>query len=186
MTPEPTPERTSERTSEQRLDRLWSIHEIRQLAYRYAHAFAVRDRELMLSLWADTETPVTLPAIDGHRLRTDVDRWFAGLGTVLLHVTNHVIDFHSDDAATGEVHCLGQIDLGHQFVDQTILYRDRYLRTPDGWRFASREHLLWFGQEREHHPLRQPPADWPYRQVGRGLLIDEPARARDDKERAPR
>ncbi len=117
---------------EQQLDRLWSVHEIRQLAYRYAHAFAVRDRDLMLSLWAESDPPAQLPAIDGHRLRADVDRWFAALGTVLLHVTNHVIEFDGDDAATGEVHCLGQIDLGHRFVDQTILYRDRYLRTRVG------------------------------------------------------
>jgi hypothetical protein len=165
-------------TPEQQLDRLWSVHEIRQLAYGYAHAFAVRDRELMLSLWADTEEPVRLPAIDGHRLRADVDAWFSAFGAVLLHVTNHVIDFDGEDAATGEVHCLGQIDLGHQFVDQTILYRDRYQRTPAGWRFASRAHLLWFGQERAQHPVRQPPADWPRRQIGRGLLIDEPERAR--------
>jgi hypothetical protein len=172
-------------TVEQRSDRLWSVHEIRQLAYRYAHAFAVRDRELMLSLWAPTDAPVRLPAIDGHRLRADVDRWFAGLGTVLLHVTNHVIEFQDDDAATGEVHCLGQIDLGHRFVDQTILYRDHYLRTPSGWRFASRSHLLWFGQERDRHPLQQPPARWPRRQAGRGVLIDEPGLARDDLDPGP-
>lgn len=173
----------TELTAEQKLDRLWSIHEIQQLPCRYAHAFAVRDRALMLSLWADTEEPVGLPAIDGHRLRADVDSWFGAFGAVLLHVTNHVIDFRSDREATGEVHCMGQIDLGHQFVDQTILYRDRYLRTPQGWRFASREHLLWFGQERERHPMRQPPAHWPERQVGRGLLIDEPDRARDPHRR---
>lgn len=173
----------TEMTPERTLDRLWSIHEIRQLAYRYAHAFAVRDRALMLSLWADTDEPVALPAIDGHRLRADVDAWFEAFGAVLLHVTNHVIDFSSEQQATGEVHCMGQIDLGHQFVDQSILYRDVYLRTAEGWRFASREHLLWFGQERERHPMRQPPARWPKRQVGRGLLSDTPERARDPDRR---
>ena len=172
-------------TAERRLDRLWSVHEIRQLAFRYAHAFAVRDRELMLSLWAQTDVPARLPAIDGHRLRADIDGWFGVLGTVLLHVTNHVIEFDGDDAATGEVHCLGQIDLGYRFVDQTILYRDRYVRTPSGWRFQSRSHLLWFGQERDRHPLRQPPARWPRRQVGRGVLVDKPELARDDAVKGP-
>jgi hypothetical protein len=160
---------------QRQLGRLLAIHEIQQLAYRYAHAFAVRDRELMLSLWATTDEPIELPGLDGHRLRRDVDRWFETLGTVLLHVTNHVIAFEDGDHATGDVHCLGQIDLGHQFVDQTILYRDTYVRTADGWRFATRAHLLWFGQEREHHPLLQPPADWPRRQIGRGVLLDNPA-----------
>jgi hypothetical protein len=80
---------------------------------------------------------------------------------------------------------LGQIDLGHRFVDQTILYRDRYLRTPSGWRFATRSHLLWFGQERDRHPLHQAPARWPRRQAGRGVLVDEPALARDDLDEGP-
>jgi SnoaL-like domain len=156
-----------------RVERLWAIHEIQQLAYGYAHAFALRDRELMLSLWADTEAPVRLPALDGHRLRHDLDRWWQTLGTVLLHVTNHVIEFDDEASARGSVHCLGQIDLGHQFVDQTILYRDRYVRQDGRWLFATREHLLWFGQERERHPFRQPPARWPRRQVGRGVLADQ-------------
>ena len=151
------------------------MHEIQQLAYRYAHAFALRDRELMLSLWAQTESPVSLPALDIHRLRRDLDSWWDRLGTVLLHVTNHVIDLDDDDHGHGSVHCLGQIDLGHLFVDQTILYRDRYVRRNGSWLFASREHLLWFGQERERHPLRQPPARWPRRQVGRGVLLDDPS-----------
>ncbi len=153
-------------------ERLWAIHEIQQLAYRYAHAFAVRDRELMLSLWDETESPASLPSLDIHRLRSDLDRWWQRLGTVLLHVTNHVIEFDADDLAHGAVHCLGQIDLGQQFVDQTILYRDRYVSRKGRWVVSTREHLLWFGQERERHPFHQPPARWPRRQVGRGVLLD--------------
>jgi len=170
MTPHSAAESVS---ADGRVERLWAIHEIQQLAYRYAHAFALRDRELMLSLWADTDVPVKLPALDRHRLRADLDRWWETLGTVLLHVTNHVIEFDDDEHASGSVHCLGQIDLGHLFVDQTILYRDRYVRRDGHWLFATREHLLWFGQERDHHPFRQPPARWPRRQVGRGVLVDQ-------------
>lgn len=154
-------------------ERLWAVHQIQQLAYGYAHAFALRDRELMLSLWDETEAPVALPALDIHRLRRDLDRWWKALGTVLLHVTNHLIEFDDDQNARGSVHCLGQIDLGHQFVDQTILYRDRYNRRDGRWLFATREHLLWFGQEREHHPLRQPPARWPRRQIGVGVMLQK-------------
>lgn len=154
-------------------ERIWAVHEIRQLAYRYAHAFALRDREMMLSLWAETDQPVRLPSLDIHRLRRDLDRWWETLGTVLLHVTNHVIEFDGDDDAHGSVHCLGQVDLGHQFVDQTIMYRDAYVRRDGHWLFATREHLLWFGQERDRHPLRQPPARWPRRQIGLGVLLEQ-------------
>jgi hypothetical protein len=90
-------------------DRLWAVHQIQQLAFGYAHAFAVRDRELMLSLWEETEAPVGPPSLDIHRLRRDLERWSDTLGTVLLHVTNHLIDFDGEDNARGSVHCLGQI-----------------------------------------------------------------------------
>ncbi len=152
-------------------ERVWAVHEIEQLAFRYAHAFATRDRELMLSLWSETDSPAPLPALDIHRLRRDLDRWWASLGQVMLLVTNHVIDLgDGGDAASGAVYCLAQIDGGHLFIDQTIVYRDRYVRRGDGWRFAVREHLLWFGQARDRHPLHQPVANWPRRQVGTGVL----------------
>jgi SnoaL-like domain len=159
--------------TEPTLARLWAVHEIEQLAARYAHAFATHDRELMLSLWARTESPARLPAVDLHRISRDIDRWWESLGQVMLLITSHVIDLHDDDHASGAVYCLGQIDTGHQFVDQTIVYHDRYVRSDDHWRFATREHLLWFGQTRERHPLHQPAAHWPRRQVGTG--VNEPA-----------
>jgi hypothetical protein len=161
--------------TEPTLARLWAVHEIQQLAARYAHAFATQDRELMLSLWAPTEAPARLPAMDLHRVRRDIDRWWTSLGQVMLLITSHVIDLEDEDNASGTVYCLGQIDTGHQFVDQTIVYHDRYVHSEDHWRFATREHLLWFGQARDRHPLHQPAAHWPRRQVGAG--VDQPARA---------
>jgi SnoaL-like domain len=156
--------------TERTVARLWAVHEIEQLAARYAHAFATRDRGLMLSLWAETGSPAQLPTLDLHRLRREIDRWWESLGQVMLLVTSHVIELEDDDHAWGAVYCLAQIDTGHQFVDQTIVYRDRYVRSDDHWRFATREHLLWFGQPRERHPLHQPAAHWPRRQVGTGVF----------------
>jgi hypothetical protein len=40
-------------TSDDRIDQLRAIHEIRQLAYRYAYAADTRDWDLMYSLWVD-------------------------------------------------------------------------------------------------------------------------------------
>jgi hypothetical protein len=58
------------------------------------------------------------------------------------------------------------------FVDQTILYQDRYVRQGSRWLFAHRRHLLWFGQTREVNPFQQPPANWPHGTAGRGTLPD--------------
>src|SRR3954454_20694223 len=43
----------------------------RQLAYRYAYAFAARDVEALETLWADTDTPASAPEIDIHTVRHD-------------------------------------------------------------------------------------------------------------------
>jgi hypothetical protein len=145
--------------------------EIRQLAYRYAFAHDSRDAELLLSLWAETDEPLEYPYIDIHRVRRDTDHWFRKGPTTHI-VANHLIDFDSLDAAHGSVYCLAQVDFGDRFVDQTILYRDQYVRLDERWLFRERMHLLWFGQGRERHPYRQDDAHWPKSQVGRG---DAPA-----------
>lgn len=172
------------------LRRLLALEEIRRLAYAYAHAFAMRDRALMLSLWADTDTPARMPTIDGHRIRRDLERWWSELGVCLLQVTNHLIEIEDDEHGRGEVYCHGEIEVGGDWVDQAILYRDRYTRQDGRWLFSSREHRLFYGQARDRHPLRQPPANWPHGQIGCGDLtgseqggdraaVDGPGGARD-------
>lgn len=163
------------------LRQLWAVHEIQQLAYRYAHAFAVRDEALMRSLGGGAGAPQRMPVIDRHRIDRDLLRWWDALGPCLLHVTNHVVELIDDDHARGDVHCLGQVEDGGRWVDQAILYRDAYVREQERWLFATREHRLWYGQARERHPLEQPPARWPHGQVGRGDLEEELDRAAVDR-----
>ena len=154
-----------------RLEELWAVHEIRQLAYRYAYAQDARDHELLLSLWAETDVPVTIPDIDVHTVRREAERWFRK-GPTVHFVGNHVIDLEGPDSASGSVYCWAQLDLGAAFVDQSILYQDRYVRRDGRWRFLTRRHLLWFGQQRAENPIHQPPATWPAGYVGRGTLPD--------------
>jgi hypothetical protein len=173
---------------DRRLDRLWSAHEIGQLAYRYALAFDSRDVEALGSLWAETDTPANPPEIDVHSVRNDFDQWLYGLGPTVLAVCNHVIDFDDEDAdsAEGSVYCLAQIDMGDRFIDQSILYQDRYVRRDGRWLFLVRRHMLWFGQPRASHPFDQEPANWPASPVGRGTLPDELPSYQRFKESAPR
>jgi hypothetical protein len=160
-------------TLERRVDRLWAVHEIRQLAYSYAYGLDSRDLELMRSLWADTDTPVQLPDMDGHYVRSsEFDRWF-DLGPTILFVGNHRIIFEDDDHASGTVYCIVQMELDGAFVDQTILYQDRYVRQYGRWLFGSRRHLLWFGAVRDGNPFDQPPANWPEGVYGRGTLPED-------------
>jgi hypothetical protein len=146
--------------------------EIRRLALRYADAFLTRDAASMLSLWGPMDPPAEPPALDEHWARSLVGRW-QDLGTTMLHVTNHLIWFDDERHARGRVFCLAQLDRGDVFIDQTILYDDRYVRVDGSWRFRVRRHLLWFGAERSQHPMRQPAANWPESQSGSGTLEED-------------
>jgi hypothetical protein len=150
-------------------DRLWAVHEIRQLAYRYAFAQDSRDLELLLSLWAETAEPASPPVIDIHTVRSEAPRWFRK-GPTIHFIGNHLVDLGGPDEASGTVYCWAALDLGEQFVDQAILYQDRYVRRDGRWLFLDRRHLLWYGIERERNPFLQEPATWPRGYTGRGTL----------------
>ena len=146
--------------------------EIHRLALAYADAFLVRDDAAMLSLWAPTDPPAPPPALDWHWARSLVARW-QSLGTTMLHVTNHSVWFDDEHHARGRVFCLAQLDRDEGFIEQSIVYEDRYVDIGASWRFEVRRHLLWFGSRCPEHPMRQPPANWPASQIGRGTLPED-------------
>jgi hypothetical protein len=169
-------------TPEQKVERLYAVHQIRQLAFRYAYAHDSCDAALLESLWDETAKPLDPPAIDIHRVRTVHIPALATRGPSMLLVGNHIVDFEDDDNATGVVYCLVQFEVGADFVDQSVLYRDRYVRRGDDWVFVWRRHLLWHGTKRDRHPFEQPPANWPESAVGRGDAVWELRRPRADRD----
>ncbi|MCK9250746.1 MAG: nuclear transport factor 2 family protein [Solirubrobacteraceae bacterium] len=153
-----------------RVEQLWAIHEIQQLAYRYAYAFDSRDLEMLHALW-DRDAPVLpYPDITYTTVREDFDQWLYGLGVSVLNVGNHIIEIDDADHAHGTVYCRVEMELEGEFVDQSILYQDRYVRRDDRWLFHVRRHLLWYGAPRPANPLELPDANWPASPVGRGTL----------------
>jgi hypothetical protein len=127
----------------------------------------------LTALWLETADPLPYPYIDIHTVRGSFDMWLEGLGPTVLSVTNHLIDFQDDDAASGVGYCTAQIDMGEQYVEQAVLYQDDYARHGGAWRFRSRRHLLWFGEARPDNPFNLPPANWPASPVGRGVLPED-------------
>jgi hypothetical protein len=152
--------------------RLAAADEIRQLPYRYAYAADFRDVDLFRSLWAPARTPAQPPEIDIHTVEKLIEEW-PRRGPSILFVCNHLLEFQSDDRARGTVYCIVQGAFGERFIDQSILYQDRYVRLRGRWLFSTRRHLMWFGQERATHPLEQPPANWPEAYSGRGTLPED-------------
>jgi hypothetical protein len=164
--------------------RVAAMLDIQQLAYRYALGFDSRDLELLHSLWYEDVERVPYPDINIHTVREEFDQWLYGLGPSVLTVGNHVIDVVDADHATGSVYCLVQMEMGDSYVEQSILYQDRYVRHRGRWLFEVRRHLLWFGTASAENPFRQPPANWPANTFGRGTLPEDFATYRALRERA--
>jgi hypothetical protein len=152
--------------------RLAAVHEIRQLAYRYAYAVDFRDVAMYRGLWAPSDPPAEPPEIDVHAAEQMIKEW-PSRGPSILFVCNHLIDFDDDDHAHGSVYCLVQVGWGERFIDQSVMYQDRYVRDGGRWLFRTRRHLMWFGEDRSRHPFRMPSANWPASPTGRGSLPED-------------
>ena len=147
--------------------------EIRQLAYRYAWGLDSRDIDSVAELYAPE-------AESGQGTGTGAwrERFRGSMGAVgvtILFVGNHLIEFDGPDEASGVVYCRGYIETRDgphpgRFVEQAILYRDRYRRVEGAWKFVSRSHELWFGIETAERPLHQRAADWPLHHDGVGTV----------------
>ena len=74
------------------------------------------------------------------------------------------------DSAKGAVYCKGEIQVEDRWVEQAILYKDRYARRDGHWYFVRRVHLLWYGTDFGQNPLGLPPANWPENHSGKGTL----------------
>ena len=94
------------------LDRLWSVHEIRQLAYRFAQAHDSRDMAEMGRIFIDADAPLTFPEFNLANVRETLPEYFQIAGPTMLFVANHVIDLVDHDHATGSVYCLAKLDIG--------------------------------------------------------------------------
>jgi hypothetical protein len=149
--------------------RLVAIEEIRQLAYRYALATDSRDLDTLVGLFVD-DVRVGRDHSGREALREFFDRSLRAVGVTILQVSNHVIDFDDDDHARGVVYCRGEVQVGAEWIVQTIQYRDTYERRDGAWYFVRRRHLLWYGADVLTRPLGLPPANWPEHHAGRGEL----------------
>jgi hypothetical protein len=152
---------------------LSSIEEIRQLAFRYAHAHDFRDMELMEDLFADATEPLEYPSFNVVNARQIFPVYWKFAGPAFLLVSNHIVDVASETDATGTVRCLAKLDVGGTWIEQAILYQDRYRHERGAWRFVDRRHLLWYGVELAERPLDQEPTQWPTSPVGRGSVPED-------------
>lgn len=155
------------------LDNLWSVHEIRQLAYRFAQAHDSRDMAEMERIFLEPESALRFPDFNLANVRETLPEYWRVAGPTMLFVANHVIELIDRDHAKGNVYCLAKLDIGGSWIEQAILYRDVYRRHDGAWRFAERRHLLWYGIELPERPFEQAKTQWPASATGRGSLPED-------------
>jgi len=119
--------------------RLLDLEEIRDLARRYAHCVWQRDAAAAALLFAEDGEMDTgdRPPIRGREaIRASYEEIFRSREFRPM-VHNHVIDLDGE-SATGT--CYLDVRTSVDGVDKIGLgyYQDRYVRTPDGWKFRSR------------------------------------------------
>jgi hypothetical protein len=132
-------------TLEERVDRMESLAQIRQLAMRYGQAVDARDLDALVELFA--------PDVRVGRERSGraaLREWYAiGLRkprTSIHFVINHIVDFDDADHAHGVVYCRDELeypDRGEWQVG-TIQYWDRYARIDGEWCFVERKFHRWY------------------------------------------
>ena len=125
---------------EEQIQRLADLEAIRDLARRYAHCVWQRDAAGCIALFTRDAVMDTgdRPPIVGHEdMLASYEAIFAGTELNPM-VHNHVIELDGD-RATG--HCY--LDLRAVTPDAPMkghgFYVDEYVRTPEGWKFASRK-----------------------------------------------
>jgi SnoaL-like domain len=156
-----------------KLDTLWSAHEIRQLAYRFAQAHDSRDMSELERIFVGADEPLAFPDFNLANVRSTLPAYWRVAGPTMLFVTNHIINLTDGNHAAGSVYCLAKLDIGGSWIEQAILYQDSYERCDGVWLFAKRRHLLWYGIELPERPFDQPKTQWPAGATGRGSLPEE-------------
>lgn len=127
--------------SAQLLDRL----ALRDLVDAYAFAADAADGPALAALFApDGVLVVEAPPDRGGRRERRGRHEIAGAiaGLARYDVTTHFVGTHrvlvDGDGATGETYCLAHHIVGGSDTIWSVRYRDRFRRTEEGWRFASR------------------------------------------------
>jgi SnoaL-like domain len=141
--------------------------ELRRLVDAYAVAVDDRDPDALSALFAEGGALLVYEAGSDElqhayrngelaQLTTDLERAYART----FHLVGNAVVDVDGDRATGTVYCLASHirdgSRGATIATMPVRYRDRYVRTGDGWRFHERvATVLW----RERGPAQWPPRD---------------------------
>jgi hypothetical protein len=158
----------SDETLLQRIDRLESLDEIRQLAAKYSLSLDMRDLDAHVNLFA-ADIRVSREKTGRRHLKRWLDetlrQQFTGTSH---HIGNHIIEFDDSDHAHGVVyskneHETPRQDGGVDWVIMQMLYWDNYERIEGRWYFRRRLPCYWYATDLNSPPIGDDKMRWPDR-----------------------
>jgi hypothetical protein len=183
-----TSTRWEPKNPEERLDRLESIEQIRQLAHRYALAVDTRNLDDLVELFVED-----VQVGRNKRGREAMKAWFAQslsrFGDTIHFVGNHVIDFIARDQARGVVTCRDELEIDQEWRVGFIQYWDEYTRRDGHWRFSRRRLHRWYMVDACERPSHGAGLETDKKSLGVGQLPDAwPSWAKfwEERGRSPR
>ena len=146
--------------SDDRLEALIDRQAVVDLAVRYATALDTKDWTLLATCFVPDAVAIysTRGRVEGYPGIEEVCRGALGPLTASQHLLgNHVVELDGDEGRAScyfqAQHVLSGTEGGDTYIVAGT-YRDRVVRTPEGWKIAERQlTVLWTqGNERVLHP----------------------------------
>ena len=145
----------------QRLDRLESLDEIRQLVAKYSLSLDMRDMDAHVNLFAE-DIRVSREKVGRAHLKSWLDDTlrlqFTGTSH---HIGNHIIEFDDPDHAHGVLYSKNEHETGDEWVIMQMLYWDNYERIDGRWYFRRRLPCYWYATDLNKPPIGDDKMRWP-------------------------
>lgn len=133
-------------TIEARLARVEARLAIGELPARYARAVDARDLDGWVELFVE-DVDCGRFGRGRDALKRFIDPAVRTFYRSVHMICGHVIDFESDDVATGTVYCRAEHEAGGEWVVMAIVYFDRYVRHDGCWYFERRQEKHWYSAD---------------------------------------
>lgn len=160
----------SQNSLEQRLDRLESIEEIRQLVAKYSLSLDMRDIDAHVGLFAE-DVRVGKGKTGRQHLKSWVDSTLRDQFTgTSHHLGQHIIEFIDADHAVGVVYSKNEHETGPEWVIMQMLYWDDYERINGRWYFRRRLPCYWYATDLNKPPIGDMKMRWPGREPYEGTF----------------
>ena len=137
----------------ERIDRLESLDQIRQLPAKYALSLDMRNFDALVNLFTDDYR-----VSKNESGRPALKRWYDSImrNKVIgsAHgALSHIIDFESKDLATGLVYSRNDLETQNVWMIEFMAYLDRYERRDGIWYFQRRTPLYWYQCDINNPPV---------------------------------